>query len=231
MNEQQRRDAITDPDPAIAAIEETTALVVLEAEGFGTIREAHTYEAAGAFLTGSIKPARKEIAATFGPIITAAHATHKEAVAQRRRHEEPLIKAEQIVKAAMGSYVTEQRRITAEAEAERMKAARDKAEAATLAEASRLEEAGHTEAAEEMITAPVVPIVSTPPPAAPKAAGVSTRMVTKYRIINESAIDRAYLMPDEKKIRQVVRAMGGDAARLIGGIEVYEEPVIAASAR
>ncbi|KKL00860.1 hypothetical protein LCGC14_2628320, partial [marine sediment metagenome] len=41
----------------------------------------------------------------------------------------------------------------------------------------------------------------------------------------------AFMMPDEKKIGQIVRSMGADAARLVGGIEVYEEPVIAAKAR
>jgi hypothetical protein len=217
-------------DPAIAAIEETTALVVLEANGI-TITDADGYGYAGAFLTETLKPARAEIEATFGPIVKAAHLAHKEALTQRQRHEGPLIKAEHIVKRAMGTYVTEQRRIAAVAETERLRVAREEAEAAALAEAERLEAAGHTEAAEEKITAPVVPVVSAPPPEEPKAAGVSARMVSKYRIIDPSAIDRDYLMPDEKKIGQVVRAMGADAERLIGGIEVYEEPVIAASAR
>lgn len=229
MTDQETRQAGSMPEE-FDAIEASTEMVVTQANAI-IITDQDTYEGAGAFLTDVLKPARREIAETFGPIVTAAHATHKAAITQRKRHEDPLIDAERIVKAAMGAYLTEQRRVAAAAEAERMKAAREEAEAATLAEAARLEEAGHTEAAEEMITAPVVPIVSTPPPAAPKAAGVSARMVTKYRIINAAAIAPDYLMPDEKKIGQVVRAMGGDAATLIGGIEVYEEPVIAASAR
>ncbi len=216
--------------PAIAAIEESTALVVTEAQGI-TITDQDSYGYAGAFLTDVLKPARKEIEATFGPIVKAAHAAHREATGQRKRHEAPLIEAEKIVKSVMGVYVIEQRRIAADAEAERLKVAREEAEVATLAEAARLEEAGHTEAAEEMITAPMVPVVSAPPPEAPKADGVSARFVTKYRIIDARKITAAFMMPDEKKIGQIVRSMGADAARLVGGIEVYEEPVIAAKAR
>ncbi|HEU01364.1 hypothetical protein LCGC14_1749190 [marine sediment metagenome] len=222
-------DKARDPDP-FAAIEESTALVVTEAQGI-TITDQDSYGHAGAFLTDVLKPARKEIEATFGPIIKKAHAAHKEATGQRKRHEAPLIEAEKIVKSIMGAYVIEQRRIAAEAEAERLKVAREEAETAALAEAARLEEAGHTEAAAEMITAPVVPVVSAPPPEEPKADGVSARFVTKYRIIDARKITAAFMMPDEKKIGQIVRSMGVDAARLVGGIEIYEEPVIAAAAR
>ncbi|KKK56153.1 hypothetical protein LCGC14_3067370 [marine sediment metagenome] len=216
--------------PAIAAIEESTALVVTEAQGI-TITDQDSYGYAGAFLTDVLKPARAEIDATFGKIIKKAHAAHKEAVGQRKRHEAPLIEAENIVKSIMGVYVIEQRRIAAEADAERLRVAREEAETAALAEAARLEDAGHTEAAEEMITAPVVPVVSAPPPEEPKADGVSSRFVTKFKIIDARKITAAFMMPNEKKIGQIVRSMGADAAQLVGGIEVYEEPVIAAKAR
>jgi hypothetical protein len=211
----------------IAALEESTALVVTQANAI-TISDQDGYEGAGAFLTGTIKAVLAAIAETFDPIDEAQKAARKVTIAQRKRHEAPLIEAQKIIKAAMGVYVIEQRRIAAEAEAERFKVAREEAEAATLAEAARLEDAGHTEAAEEMITAPVV---SAPPPEAPKADGVSARFVPKYRIIDRRKIGAAFMMPNEKKIGQTVRNMGADAAELVGGIEVYEEPVIAASAR
>lgn len=219
-----------DFDPAIEAIKETTELVVAQATAIA-ITDQDSFEDAGVFLTETLKPALKEIAATFDPIVSAAHTTHKEAVAQRNRHAKPLREAERIVKSAMGGYITEQRRIAAAAETERLRLAREEAETAALAEAERLEAAGHDEAAIELISAPVVPVVSAPPPEAPKAAGVSSRMVTKYRIINASAIAPAYLKPDEKKIGKVVDAFGAEAQDMVGGIEVYEEPVIAASAR
>lgn len=217
-------------DPAIAAIEESTALVVTEASGI-TITDQDSYGYAGAFLTETLKPALKEIEARFRPMQRAADAAKREILDQRRALEDPLKEAERIVKRAMGAHVTEQRRIVAEAEAERLKEARERAEADAIAEASRLEEAGHTEAAEERISAPVVPVVAAPVVAPPKAAGVSTRMVTRHRIIDASAIDRKFLMPDEKKIGKIVEQMGADAVELVGGIEVYEEPVVSARAR
>ncbi len=222
-------DMVRDPDP-FAAIEESTALVVTEAQGI-TITDQDSYAYAGAFVTKSLKPALREIEARFRPMQRAADASKKEILDQRRALEDPLKEAERITKQRMGVWLTEQRRITAEAEAERLRVAREEAETATLAEAARLEEAGHTKAAEEMITAPVVPVVSAPPPEEPKAAGVSARFVTKYRIIDARKITAAFMMPDEKKIGQIVRSMGADAAELVGGIEIYEEPVIAASAR
>lgn len=214
----------------IAAIEESTALLVTEAQGI-TITDQDSYGYAGAFLTEMLKPALREIEARFRPMQRAADAAKKEILDQRRALEVPLRAAERITKELMGAYVIEQRRIAAAAEAERLRVAREEAETAALAEAARLEEAGHTEAAEEMITAPVVPVVSAPPPEEPKAEGVSARFVTKYRIINVDQVGRAFMMPDEKKIGQVVRSMGADAAEMVGGIEVYEEPVIAAAAR
>ncbi len=221
---------VDEMDPAIAAIEENTELVVQQATAI-TIVDAGTYDAAGSFLTETLKPALREIEATFGPIVTAAHLAHKEALGQRKRHEAPLKEAEKIIKGSMGVYVTEQRRIAAAAEAERIRVAREEADARKLEEAAALEAAGHTEAAEEKLAAPAVPVMVAPPPEVPKSQGTSARMVTKFRIIDASAIGRAYLVPDDKKIGQLVRAMGADAERLVGGIEVYEEPVIAASAR
>lgn len=217
-------------DETIAAIEETTELVVQQATAIAIV-DAETYDAAGAFLTETLKPALQEIERTFGPIVTTAHIAHKEALSQRRRHEDPLKKAEKIIKGSMGVYVTEQRRVAAAEEAERIRIAREEAESRQIEEAAALESAGHVEAANEKMAEPAVPIVVAPVVEAPKSAGTSARMVTKFRIIDASAINRKFLVPDEKKIGQMVRAMGAEAADLIGGIEVYEEPVIAASAR
>ncbi len=219
-------DKARDPDP-FAAIEESTALVVTEAQGI-TITDQDSYGYAGSFLTESLKPALQQIEARFRPMQRAADASKKEILNQRRALEGPLKEAELITKQLMGVFVIEQRRIAAEAEAERQRVAREEAETAALAEAARLEEAGHTEAAEEMITAPVVPVVSAPPPEAPKADGVSVRMITKFRIINLAKIDRKFLIPDEKKIRQIVNGFGADAAEMVGGIEIYSVPSVSA---
>lgn len=223
--------SITEVDPAIAAIERQGAAVMLTAGTFHRIDTAELFEAAGVFLTEELKPMLQEIERTWRPMQKKTHEAHREVVAQRRRYEGPLLQAEQIVKHAMGAHTIEQRRIVAAAEADRLRVAREAAEAEALAEASRLEEAGHAEAAEERISAPVVPVVGAPAPEPPKAEGVSTRMVTRYRITNATAIRRKFLIPDEIKISNIVKQMGADAVEIVGGIEVYEEPVVSARAR
>lgn len=221
----------TTDEAAVAAVEEHASEVVATAAAFHAIEDHATYNQAAAFLTDTLKPALDELEATFGPIVKKAHEAHKEAIAQRRRHEQPLLEAQRIVKGAMGAFVTAERARAEAEEAERLRKAREEREAAQLAEAERLEEAGHHEAAKEKIAAPTVPVVTTPAPAPPQAEGVTTRMVTKYRIVDEAAIGRKYLKPDTTKIGQVVRAMGADAVELVGGIEVYEEPVTAVRGR
>src|SRR3990167_9096875 len=89
---------------ALALPEQSRSLVVCDDA---------TYQQAGEFLL-RIKTVRKELDATFDPVIAKAFATHKEAVAQKRRHEEPLALAETVIKGRMAEYYTQQARITAE---------------------------------------------------------------------------------------------------------------------
>jgi hypothetical protein len=214
----------------IEQLEQSTELVVQRAQAI-TISNGADYDAAGEFLTAELKPMLKEISDTFGPIITATNKAHKAAVAQKKRHSKPLLEAEEIVKASMGVYHLEQKEIERQAERERLAVARREAEERALAEAAELEEMGEDDAAEEIISMPATPVVVKPAPAPPKTAGVSVRTKSKHRIINVAAIDRKFTMPDEKKIAQVVRSMGKDAEMIVGGIEVYEVPIVSARAR
>ena len=230
----QQEPTITEPspDPAIAAVEERTRQVIFDAGGAAMIQSDEDYADAGAFLTEQIKPALDEIEMTFGPMAKAAHLAHREILAQRKRHEQPLLDAEKAVKGSIGAYHQRQQEIAREAERERLADARRAAEAKAVEEAARLEAEGKTDAAEARIAEPVMPIVTTAPVAeAPKADGIAVRTKTCYRITDAGKIAAAYLKPDEKKIGQIVRAMGADAETLVGGIEVYEEPVVAAGRR
>ena len=84
----------------------------LEAKETGVLAQAQEitiashvqYESATAFVLRMIAPLEKEVKCTFGPIVKAAHATHKEAVAQRDRHLKPLTEAKQIVTAKCLAY-------------------------------------------------------------------------------------------------------------------------------
>lgn len=160
-----------------------------------------------------------------------------------------LEQAEQILKKAMGNYSAEQRRIAdqqqrrleAQAAAERERLNKQAAEMAE--QAAALEQQAETGTADTtaevldqavvvaaqaeelrtqaaMTVAPVVQVATT------KAAGVSTRQNWKYEITDASLIPREYLVVDDKKIGGVVRAMKGDTD--IPGIRVYPEDTVAA---
>lgn len=149
----------------------------------------------------------------------------------------------------------EQRRLQAEAEARarevrrleeedrrrEYEARKREEENRRLEEAARLEEAGQKEAAEATIAAPM-PDPPPPPVFAPiivpsvkieqpKIKGISTSTLKRFRIVDAGAIDRAYLIPDEQKIRKLVEACGKDAEKIVGGIEFYEEPVTRVGSR
>lgn len=222
-------EAITEPVVVGEADEvEHQALEIVEQSKAITILDDLDYENAGAFLRDNVKLVRRKIDAMFDPVIKASHLAHKEAVGAKKQLTAPLLEAERLVKSAMGTYYQKQQAEIRRAEQERLKAAREEAERRQLEEAAELEDAGRNVEAEAKIEEPVMPVVTSPAPAAPKAAGTSVRMVKKFRIINAAAIDRKFLIPDEKKIGQLVRSLGADAETLVGGIEVYEEASVSA---
>ena len=85
-----------------------------------------------------------------------------------------------------------------------------------------LEGAGLKLMAEQVLETPsfVPPVVL---PGAPKLAGSSERTYWKFQITDEAALPREYLMPDEKKIGQVVRAMKEKAVGHIPGVYAYPD--------
>lgn len=109
----------------------------------------------------------------------------------------------------------EQARLEREAERERARLARQAERAAgkgDMAKAIELDTRAATTAA------PVAPSV-------PKVGGVSTRKVWKFEIVNAALIPPKYLMPDEKMIAGVVKAMG--SATDIPGVRVWSEEEMA----
>lgn len=171
-----------------------------------------------------IKALRKQVDASFDPIIETAHTAHKTALTQKKQHTAPLDEAEGIIKRGMAAYATEQQRIQQEEQKRLEELARKEAEEKQNAAAEAAWDAGWQEEAVATLEAPpvVIPKVAPPPP---KIAGAVTRKVWKYRIVNEAAIPREYLMVDESKIRRVVTAMAG--ATNIPGVQAFEEIGIA----
>ena len=139
----------------------------------GTLIKANDF-----FLT--IKALRKKIADTFDPIISKAHAAHKEALNQKAIVEAPLIVAEKYLNGQVTGYKMEQDRIRAEEEEKNRQEAirieaerRQKEEDERLAKAAELEASGAKEEAEALVNEAIEekekPIeIYIPPPATPK---------------------------------------------------------------
>ncbi len=175
-----------------------------------------------------IKDALKELESTFGPIKKKAHETWKEIVAQEKRHEEPLLAAERVIKQKIGAYTVEQERKRREEEARLLIEAKKREEETLLSLAIEAEKQGQKQEAEAILETPTFvppPIV----PATPKITGVSTRIAWKFRITDPNAVPRQYLVPDEKAIAGVVRSLGERTN--IPGVQVYPEQVVSAGRR
>jgi len=144
-----------------------------------------------------------------------------------RRPLERLETAESKRKRAMLTYQQEQERKRREEEARLQEKARKEAER-LAARAEKAEANGNIEKAEtlrqeaqekEMLT----PVVASP---VEKVAGISTKKVWKFEIVNEDLIPREYMIADEARIGKVVRATAGTLT--IPGVRIYAEDVLAA---
>jgi hypothetical protein len=187
-----------------------------------TVSDPATYEAASGLLRG-IKALRDKIEATFKPMSEAAHTAWKEILAQRKKVETPLIDAEGALKLSMATYLEAEERARRKREAELAAIARKAEEDARVAEAAAYEQAGEHETAAAIIEAPpVAPAITLPKP---KAEGIATRKVWKFRITDAKLIPRDYMTPDEQRIGGVVRALGSSTN--IPGVQVYAETVVA----
>lgn len=220
--------------PEADAIRGEALAVVATAETM-TVTCQPEFEALGAYLTGSIIPARKRVADFFAPMKEAAHKAHRAICARETEILAPIDAAEKKAKKALGDYAAEQERQRRAAEAEAARLAReeqDRLAAERAAQAEELADAGETEAAVELLDAPP-PLAFVQPDhvEAPKAAGVAVRKSWVFRIVDPAKVNRAFLTVDEKKVAALVRAIGPDAAAQVGGIVVEEEFRVAGRGR
>jgi len=186
-----------------------------------TVNSAQEFEYADRFI-GSVKELRKEIQDTFGPLKERAFLAHKAIVAEEKRHEEPLIEAEKIVRRLMVAYRQREEANRLRREAELREIARRQEDEAKLAAALEAEARGEKEEAaailEEEVYSP--PIILTPE--VPKAKSVRFSTTWTFRIIDVNKIPREYMLPDMVKIGFEARSKKGDTR--IPGIEVYPRP-------
>jgi len=219
--------------------------LVAQAEALA-ITSQPEYERAATVL-GSIKAYLAQVGETFDPICQATDRSHKLAVAKRREHLEPGLRAEKIVKDRMGIYVvTEERRAREEAarlereareeETRRRAEERQAEETARLAEAEALEAAGMGHEALAVLSAPMPepdPIPPPPPPttiARPTASGISTPRTWKAKVVNFKALVSAIAAGNapltlvevaDSELRLYARSTKGTVS--VPGVEFYEE--------
>lgn len=233
----------------VATLENEAASLSTQAQAL-TVTDAESFQRASEFIRG-IATYMKRVGDVLDPIVSAAHNAHRVAVAQRDALLKPAQGAKRILGERLALWEQDQARRRREAELaaqrEQEKAEREareraaaetrrlqaEAETRRLAEAEQLEARGDTAGAERLISEPVtVPVVVTPAPvfapqpmveAPPKLEGVSFRTDWDFEIADAALIPREYLIPDEKKIRGVVKAMRG--ATTIPGVRSFEKRV------
>lgn len=213
--------------PEVRALETKTSSIVDQAKSQAVTSPAE-YESAADLLL-RIKDCRKEIAATFGPIKSKQYDAWKETVAQEKRHDEPLVLAETILKSKIADYTMEQEKKRREEEARLLAEQRKKEEEERLAQAVLAEQAGDVEAAEQILDTPSYVPPPVVPRATPKVAGVATRMEWDFQIIDAAKVPEMFKVVDEKKIRAQVKSLGANCK--IPGVRVFQRPVVSAGGR
>lgn len=221
---------------SVASIERETSEIVTRARELVVVDDA-SYKAAGEQLQ-VVKRLRNEVAATFGPMKKKAHEAHKEILAQEKKHDDPLIAAERVLKQEKIAPFLDRREQEERAERARLEAeARQRDEDARLAEAANLEAAGEREAAERVLDEPAMaPPAPTLPPK-PKATGVSTRKAYVVEVVDLMALVRDVaagkapinvLVPNESALRKMADALKGDLP--YAGVKVTQKRIVSGRA-
>ncbi len=197
------------------------ALSVIEEADAVIITNTLSYVKAGELWT-IITKMKKEVDASYDPIISANHLAHKKAINQKAKIFDPLKRAGKYVKSAMEKYDFVQEQIRLKEETRLREIAREEEEERQLAEALEAEQNGEKEEAETILEAPVyVPPVVVQKTTPKLKGGPVYRTTWKFRIVDESKIPKEFMTPDLVRIGQSVRAMK-DATN-IPGIESYSE--------
>lgn len=185
-----------------------------------------------------IKKVRKQIADFCDPNINRLHVAHKEAVAQKRTFEQPLIEAENYIDPQIASYLAKLEQIRRAAEEkvrrEREEAARKarEEEEARIEAAIKAEEKGDLEEAEKILDREPIkepPAQQTFIPPKEKLKGLSTRKIWKWKPedpVGFEGIPREWmiLVPHVEKIDAYVKEMKEKAK--IKGIIVYSKDIV-----
>ena len=207
-------EMITTDEALRVAVRETIGnhrnLVVKDDAGYITAQEA----------LRAVKCQVAKVLAYFGPLVKQAHEMHKALKAKENELTGPLDDVYKSIAVQCSRYSAEKeaeaRRLAAEEDRRRRKEEEDR----RLDEAATLEAQGRKEEAETMISAPIQ-CAPAPIQRPPQVQNVSYRDSWKFIIDDVAKIPREFMVPDDVKIGQYVRAMKGNA--VIPGVKIYCE--------
>jgi hypothetical protein len=184
-----------------------------------------TYEKASAFLK-TIKDLTQKIKESFDPIIEKAHQAHKEALAQRDKHLDPIKQAEILIKSKISNYLAicekkrqeEQERLQREADKKAQKE-RDRLQV----QADKASASGKEEKAQELLNKidqveSIVPIAGA---VVQKVEGMSVRKIWKARVVDFNILSNEYKLPNQQLLDGIARTSKGQMK--ISGVEFYTE--------
>lgn len=214
-------ERITVPDDA--PMREIAVAQLDRARALANITSAEGYEAAAKELI-RVRSGKRSVMDAFAPAADAADKAHKEITKLRASIVATFDQANSILAPAISAWEVEQERQRRLEQMRQQEEEQKKLEAQRLQEAELADALGDTEAAVQILDAPIVaPVIEIP---RPKVAGMSSRSVWKFSVIDASKVDPKYLTPDLAKIQAVVNGLKADAAGTIGGIKVWEEKVL-----
>lgn len=225
MEDQKQTNAIQVLEEEALTVPEKAKIIQISDEG--TLIEANE-------ILKVVKTLRKEIKSVFSPIIDKAHSTWKEALAQKKKVEQPLVEAEDFLKPQIASYQreqeearrAEQQRIEKELEEKRQEAERLRKEAEEAEkdwdEKEAVVKKEKAEALAEETKELTEDLIAAPGPT--KLEGTGIRQDWKWELECIKDVPRVWLKLDEVAINAHVRQMKQDSS--IPGIRVFPVDVV-----
>lgn len=178
-----------------------------------TVETAEQYEAA-AFGLKKLKTWEADIAAHFEPDRKRTYDAYNAVTTAKSSYLNKTASVEKIIKAKMAAYV--------QAENETRRLAQIEADRATREAQKELEGTAPTPESPVVVSSVIIPDVPQPT----KVAGISVTNTWKYTITDVNAIRKEFWVLDEALILKTVKALGPDAVRSVGGIEVFPDVVV-----
>ena len=210
-------------DPRIEPVAKEISTLTHQVDTF-EVGNADDFEH-GAGILMTIKALSKDVESQRKKITQPLDQAKREVMDLFRPLTDSLLNAERKVKRRLVTWKSEQDRIAREEQRKAEQRARKERERLQK-QADEAEEKGRGERAEILRDRAATTVAAAPPTAAPKVAGISTRPVWKFEVIDASKVPDQYKTVDEKKIGGVVRALKGDTD--IPGVRVWEESTMAA---